>query len=180
MAVARRVVSRKRKNSAIFHYDDTKDAERPVTRVFRRVLLISRFFEGVITATARQYGLQRGDFLVLMTLVRVSGPKGMRPTELVRALLVTSGAITKQIDRLERLGLVERLANRADARSSPVRLTPEGRAIGQAVRKQRTLMNDVADRLAPGDLEDLDRLLKRYLAAVAETLDPGEAGLRSG
>lgn len=149
-----------------YAYDARPDTRRPVTRVFRRVMLISRFFDNVIDQTARKNGLSRGEFLALMTLMRAGPRRALRPTELVRLLLVTSGAITKQIDRLARCGLVERLDDRSDRRSSPVRLTDRGRAIAQAVRRQRTAMSDVADRLGARDLQALDRMLARYLDAV--------------
>jgi DNA-binding MarR family transcriptional regulator len=42
-----------------------------------------------------------------------------RPTELSRSLLVTTGAITKRLDRLQAQGLVEREAADGDGRGAP-------------------------------------------------------------
>ena len=160
--------------SAVEHPDiidlEEWNADRPVSRVFRRVMEISAFFGDVIEETANEHGLQAGDFLVLMTLMRAGGPRGLRPTELYNELLVTSGAITKRIDRLQELGLVERVADSSDRRSSPVRLTAKGRKIGTAVRRSRNRMHDVGDAFGLENLERLDRLLKSYLKAVDETV----------
>lgn len=145
---------------------DDKDAKRPVTRVFRHVLLISNFFQGVIEETAAAHGLQRGDFMVVMTLHRSDRGEGMRPTELFRSLLVTSGAITKRLDRLEQMGLLERLQGSADGRSNPVRLTRKGLKIAEKVRMTENRMHRVAARLRPGDLERLDQSLVNYLNAM--------------
>jgi DNA-binding MarR family transcriptional regulator len=43
--------------------------------------------------------------------------------------MVTSGAITKRIDRLERAGLVTRTVSDTDARSRQVALTAKGRRL---------------------------------------------------
>jgi DNA-binding MarR family transcriptional regulator len=148
--------------------DKGEEARRPVTRVFRHVMLISRFFNEVIDETAERHDLQRGEYLVLMTLHRNDTGEGMRPTELYRSLLVTSGAVTKRLDRLAELGLVERVSHGGDGRSSPVRLTRKGIAVAKAVRKSRNRMHDVADVLGAKDLERLDQLLASYLAAIAK------------
>jgi hypothetical protein len=51
--------------------------------------------------------LGNGDFDVLAAFRRTDEPHALRPVELSRTLLVTTGAITKRIDRL----IVVRLAN---------------------------------------------------------------------
>ena len=48
-------------------------------------------------------GLGDGDFDVLATLRRDGAPHELTPSELGARTMVTSGAVTKRIDRLERL-----------------------------------------------------------------------------
>lgn len=55
------------------------------------------------------FDLRASDAKILITLRRAGRPYAMRPTDLLNALLVTSGAITKQVDRLVAKGLCERL-----------------------------------------------------------------------
>lgn len=71
-------------------------------------------------------GLGDGDFDVLVTLRRNGAPYEMTPGELCASTMVTSSAVTKRIDRLERAGLVTRTVSEADARSRRIRLTDEG------------------------------------------------------
>lgn len=66
------------------------------------------------------------DMRVLLALRRNGEPYALRPTDLFRALLVTSGAITKQVDRLKALALVERLPDPEYAGGFQVHLTPLG------------------------------------------------------
>jgi DNA-binding MarR family transcriptional regulator len=57
----------------------------------------------------RRFGMRAQDMRLLLALRRGGAPFAKRPTDLFRALLVTSGAITKQVDRLAKKKLVRRL-----------------------------------------------------------------------
>src|SRR5271168_3192198 len=71
-------------------------------------------------------GIGPGDLRVLFALRRSGVDNPRRPTDLFQSLLVTSGAITKQLDRLEAQGFVERLPDPSDQRGFLVRLTRRG------------------------------------------------------
>jgi DNA-binding MarR family transcriptional regulator len=65
---------------------------------------------------------------VLLELSRE--PKGaLRPVELERRLLLAQYNASRLIDRMEKAGLVERLACPDDARGQMVTITPEGREL---------------------------------------------------
>ena len=106
-----------------------------------------------------------GDFDVLAALRRADPPHALRPAELSRMLLVTTGAITKRIDRLEAQGYLARdPSGLEDGRGTLVRLS----------RKGRTL----TDRLIAVHLANEDRLLgaltspeRGTLAALLAKLD---------
>ena len=101
--------------------------------------------------------LRNGDFDVLAALRRAGAPFSVRLGELSRALLVTTGAITKRIDRLERRGLVDRIGGvEDDGRGKLVRLTARGRAL--------------VDRLIAVHLANEDRLLSALSPAERRTL----------
>ena len=57
----------------------------------------------------KEYGVNGGDMRLMLALRRSGPPYVKRPTDLFRTLLVTSGAITKKVDRLMEHGYVERL-----------------------------------------------------------------------
>jgi DNA-binding MarR family transcriptional regulator len=77
----------------------------------------------------------------------------LRPRDLLEPTHLTSGALSKQLDHLEGLGLVERTFGtvRGDRRGSIVSLTAEGRraaeAIGQAVEDRIDDMRSLSDEL---------------------------------
>ena len=101
--------------------------------------------------------LGNGDFDVLAALRRVGPPFALRPVELSRAMLVTTGAVTKRIDRLENAGLVDRRSSvEDDARGKIIRLTPAGRKL--------------VDRMIAVHLANEDRLLAVLSAPERQAL----------
>ena len=70
-------------------------------------------------AVARRVGVNSSD-LECLDLILMSGPS--TAGEIARHTGLTSGAVTGLIDRLERLGLVERTADPADRRKVLVRV----------------------------------------------------------
>jgi DNA-binding MarR family transcriptional regulator len=71
-------------------------------------------------------GLGNGDFDVLASLRRSGAPYELTPGDLGATTMVTSSAVTKRVDRLERAGLVDRSVCVDDARSRRIRLTERG------------------------------------------------------
>ena len=68
------------------------------------------------------------------TLLRHLGEDGARPSELAAQAGVTRQAVTKTLDDLERVGLVEREPDPADGRGVVVRYTPRGLAALEVAR----------------------------------------------
>ena len=130
--------------------------------VIARLHRLAGHLTAELTAVYRQYGLGEGEFDVLATLRR-SGE--LAPGELARHTMVTTGAISKRIDRLERDGLVEQRAADDDGRGRVVELTAAGRtlideAFGAHMANERRLV----DELAPEDSAALEQILSRWLA----------------
>src|SRR3954468_17755825 len=98
-----------------------------------------------------QEGLGDGDFDVLVTLRRHGAPYELTPGELGASTMVTSSAVTKRIDRLERAGLVTRTVSAADARSRRIRLTEQGfalveRLMAEHVANEHRLVAGLSER----------------------------------
>ncbi|MEU8359150.1 MarR family winged helix-turn-helix transcriptional regulator [Nonomuraea sp. NPDC048882] len=94
----------------------------------KRVTRLNLLFEQAIKAELSELGLTYAEFDVLTTLNRVDDPPyRMKPSELSKSLMLTSGGISNVLQRLAAAGYVEREADPGDARSRWVRLTDEGR-----------------------------------------------------
>jgi DNA-binding MarR family transcriptional regulator len=86
----------------------------------------------------KRFGISGADMRVLFALLRGGKPYARRPTDLFRALLVTSGAMTKQVDRLSKLGFVERLDDPGYSGGFLIRLTPKGLRAANAATEMLT------------------------------------------
>lgn len=114
-------------------------------------------------------GLDVWSFDVLAALRRAGPPYELAPRELLVQNLVSSGAMTNRIDRLEEAGLVSRRPDPADRRGVLVRLSPAGR------RRVDACVSALAEReqelLHPLDAKERDTLaglLRRLLLHVDE------------
>lgn len=100
--------------------------------VFGRILRIAHRMAPHVEALLARHGLERGEFDVLATLQRGGPPYRLRPTEIFQTLMVSSGGLTHRLKRLEARGLIERVRDDADGRSTLVQLTAPGNRIACA------------------------------------------------
>ena len=117
-----------------------------------RIALMTR--DKVMPVLTR-HGLDSGEFYVLAALRRAGAPFALRPTELFRALMVSSGGLTDRLRRLEERGLVHRIPSEEDRRSTLVGLTPK------AWREDMDVENAIVAQLSKGDREHLAGLLAK-------------------
>lgn len=118
---------------------------------------------------AREAGVSIGELHVLLALRRNGAGNAMRPTDLFRELLITSGAITKRLDRLQAAGLTERVAATDDRRSELARLTVAGRRIADAAmsRINSTLAQIVSSSgVSRAELETVDACFRKLISAM--------------
>lgn len=131
-----------------------------VARVFR----LNAFATRDVNRSFRRHNLHQGEFDVLATLYRSGAPHAMNPQKLVDALLLTSGAMTNRLDRLEQAGLLLRTPNPDDRRGIIVTLTTEGlRVIRLVLKDYLKDLNELLEPLSPAERRQLAGLLKKLL-----------------
>ncbi|MEI9416201.1 MarR family winged helix-turn-helix transcriptional regulator [Mesorhizobium sp. Cs1321R2N1] len=115
-----------------------------------------------------RFGLQTGEFDVLATLRRSGSPYALTPTALYEATMVTSGAMTNRLDRLETSGLIQRAPHPNDRRGIVVRLTEKGLAlIDEAVAAHVANEHQILSGLTQTERETLSRLLEKLIGSVS-------------
>jgi DNA-binding MarR family transcriptional regulator len=131
-----------------------------ITQLQREVHLAQR-------ATFARHGLDAPSFDVLAALRRAGTPYQLTPTALMRTALVTSGAITQRLDRLEERGLITRTRSDADGRAVVVTLTRAGRdALDAALPDHLETERGLLEGLTAAELEQLAGLLRRFLVTL--------------
>ena len=121
----------------------------------------------------KKFGISSPDMRVLLALRRAGADFSRRPTDLFQALLVTSGAITKIVDRLSADGLVKRRPDPSDKGGFLVQLTTKGRKVADDAltlmantsvlvnsrislsKNERKLMVDLCERILLDIEEDM-------------------------
>lgn len=120
-----------------------------------------------IEAIFDRHGLDTGEFDVVATLLRSGPPYRLRPTELYRSLMISSGGLTNRLARLEKAGLVRRAESGSDARSLPVELTGKGRATAEAaIRADMECEATLLAGLSSEEQEALGRLLSKLALSL--------------
>ena len=115
------------------------------------------------------HGLTEGEFDVLAALRRAGAPFERAPGELARFTMVTTGAMTKRVDRLEEAGLVARRASEVDGRGKVVALTPAGHELIDATFTEH-IANEhrLVAALDPAERDSLEQILTTWLARLDE------------
>lgn len=131
--------------------------------VLGRIVRLSHALEREYKKLFAEYGLEPFEFDVLTTLRRSGEPYELTASALLKASLVTSGAITNRIDRMEARGLVERVRDLDDRRSVHIRLTPHGREVLDGIFSLHAASGERV--LAP-----LDRQACEQMASALRTL----------
>ena len=135
--------------------------------VIGRLHRLAAYLTEELCVVYRLHGLSEGEFDLLAALRRAGDPYERAPGELARHTMVTTGAITKRIDRLERGGLVTRRASADDGRGRVVGLTPAGlRVIDDAFTDHMANERRLLDALDPADAAQLETILKTWLGRV--------------
>jgi DNA-binding MarR family transcriptional regulator len=102
------------------------ELDGPELEFARRAARLEQLLEETLTGCLLPWNLTHADFSVLSILRTAGAPYELRPTDIRSRLLLTSGGVSNIINRLERLGLAERIPDPGDRRISWVRLTGTG------------------------------------------------------
>ncbi len=141
--------------------------------VVSRISLLAKHFDRQDREALNRIGLQPWAYEVIVALRRHGPPYQLSPTELRRMAVLSSGAMTTRLDRLEERGLITRSLSSLDRRSFVVTLTPAGQEL--ADRAIATRLEEVERWLAPlsdEDREVLSALLRQLLLGVATEVTP--------
>jgi DNA-binding MarR family transcriptional regulator len=130
---------------------------------------LSRTVDEAYRADLHAFGLAVSEYTALHTL-RVAGPPyRMSPSRINEALALSSGGVTKTIDRLEAAGFVKRGPDPDDGRGVLIELTARGRKMAARIFDAGLLKySETIERLSVPDR-------RRLVESLATLLDAFEA-----
>jgi DNA-binding MarR family transcriptional regulator len=134
-----------------------------------RIGRIDRLIDKTAMANLARFELTREEFKVLISLH--NGPR--THGSLSRELMVSTGAMTNRLDKMERTGLVARMPDPADRRGVLLELTDEGRQrLNDSIALGGTRERELLEALDEDEKHELNRLLRKLLAALQSELGP--------
>lgn len=133
--------------------------------ILGRFLRLQKHIEAEISTCHKLFGLTMGEFDVLATLRRAGLPYTLTPSVLLSSMMLTSGAMTNRLDKLESKDLIARVHSTEDRRSVSVALTEKGLAtIDEAIEAHVRIQHQLVANLSDSELPELNQLLKTWLA----------------
>lgn len=143
------------------------DVDASPMQVIGRLSRIAARLDAELLEVFRRFGLGEGEFDILATLRRGGEPFARTPGELARHTMVTTGAVTKRVDRLVASCLVSRSASDDDGRGRVISLTAKGRrVIDEAVVAHLTNEERLLSGLDADQRRTLEALLREWGRAL--------------
>ncbi|WCB94616.1 Multiple antibiotic resistance protein MarR [Baekduia alba] len=135
---------------------------------FTRLWRAARIADERLLAVFARHDLEAGWFDVLATLRRAGAPHRLSAGTLARGLVMSTGGMTKRLDKLVAAGLVERTPDPDDRRGVLVSLTARGletvdRAVEDHVANEARLLSALSER----EVKALNGALAKLLASWA-------------
>jgi len=143
--------------------EERPDLDSEAMGIVLRIQALEKILGDQVSDRLRRHGLQWWQYDVLSALRRQGKPYRMAATELAEAGMLTSGAMTHRIDRLEQKGLVRRLHDPQDRRRVLVELTSEGHERVENATEARF-------EIAAAAVSGLDRKRRRQLSNLLRSL----------
>ena len=122
----------------------------------------------IIDTHMEPYGITAAQFKVMIIMAQFGVDT---PAELCRNLSLDSGSMTRMLDRLEQKGLLGRKRSELDRRQVQLVLTADGqRLVDMLPQIGAEALNELAGALEPGELEALEKILKKILIAAGDPI----------
>ncbi|CDT50321.1 MarR family winged helix-turn-helix transcriptional regulator [Vibrio coralliirubri] len=131
-----------------------------------RIMRIAKYMETQVAELHKKYDMKLGEFDVLATLRRSGKPYRLTPSELIGSMMLTSGAMTNRLDKLEAKGLISREHSKEDRRSVSVQLTKDGLIlIDQMMTEHVEMQKKLVKSLSASQKKNTNQLLRTWLSA---------------
>lgn len=140
-----------------------------VTRLVRMGEYIAR----AVDETLAEFDLNRGEAEVLFALVR-NPHIDITPKVIQTRILVSSGGLTRRLDRLEEKGLISHLPDPNDRRGTILKPTKDGIVLALRAHKAHTEKEArLVAILSENEKKTLEKLLKKLILSQEDAISPG-------
>lgn len=146
------------------------DLDASPMAVVGRIIHLGGLMKNRANEALKDYDIHYTDLDVLATLRRSGKPYRMIPTQLSQLVLLSSGAMTASLNRLEKKGLLNRTSDANDGRVKAVVLSKDGKKIiDNAIQTRFEEAADSIANLNKRETEQLAKLLKKLTRDVKDS-----------
>jgi DNA-binding MarR family transcriptional regulator len=135
-----------------------------------RIQRAAFFFEAALARVAAKAGLNVRELLLIAALRRAGPDFCLNPAQLLKECFAPSATMTRQVDHLAALALVERKPDPNDRRGVLVRLTRRGRRLIDSTVTLGVLADEpelqTANTLTSSEIDALNRILRKLLLVL--------------
>ncbi|WP_454852466.1 MarR family winged helix-turn-helix transcriptional regulator [Promicromonospora soli] len=140
----------------------------PSSELTKRIMFVFGALEATVRRELAGLELTAAEFDIIVALRRGGAPYRMKPNQLTRSLMLSSGGTTNVTHRLVSRGLIVREDDPADARSTWLRLTPEGVELAERAVRANAAAHDALFRdTPPAVVEAATDALRKLFATTA-------------
>lgn len=144
--------------------DERPELDTSAMEVVGRILNLSKILEKRASKSLSVYNIHYTDLDVLATIRRSGIPYKLTPSQLMKSVLITSGAMTALLNRLTKLKLIYRSPDPKDGRIKLAGLTPKGiELIDKAIETRFIEASNSIKVLNKTENKTLSILLKKLL-----------------
>ncbi|MCK5775100.1 MAG: MarR family transcriptional regulator [Bacteroidales bacterium] len=147
--------------------EERPELDTSAMEVVGRILKLSKILEKRASKSLSIYNIHYTDLDVLATIRRSGKPYELTPSQLMKSVLITSGAMTALLNRLTKLTLIYRSPDPRDGRIKLVGLTQRGiELIDKAIETRFIEASDSIKTLSRNENTALSILLKKLLKSL--------------
>lgn len=135
-----------------------------------RLLRLEKALSSRLLSLQEQYDLKQGEFDVLAALYRADSQFSLTPSQLHQSMLISSGAMTSRLQRLENKKLIKRRHCNRDRRIVHVSLTKPGQALMEQILPEHfNLLSQLTTVFSDDEQQQLALLLRKWLDSMTQS-----------
>jgi DNA-binding MarR family transcriptional regulator len=145
-------------------------SENPATQIAWKIGMIHRLHMQNIAGINENYGLHSGQLRILHT---ISVMNGATQKELADRLNITPASLAVSVKRMQKAGIVEKVADQTDLRNNRIYATEKGRRIQtDSLAEFIAFDNSLLEGFSPEEFRQLDDYLLRIQNNMKEAKSP--------
>ncbi|MEH0580523.1 MarR family transcriptional regulator [Streptomyces sp. B21-108] len=145
----------------------------------KRIMFLATALDRGTRRELDELGLTVAEFDVLVALRRAGEPYRLKPNQLARSLMLSTGGTTNVTHRLVARGVVEREADPSDARSTWLKLTPDGVALAERAVLANSTEHEALFEGVPAEIIEAATVALRDLITSCPALLPRDAAVKA-